>query len=325
MLTGAPPKPGAAGLLPGEDAAETSLTALYLPSGSRDRTAIRDRLTRAGLTATMAASVTEALQLISSRRFALCLFDLADDRAALAAIRVVRARHPHMPIAAIVDPAKPESAGEAIHAGITDLLPWPFEDRDVSALVANVLDRVSVDMPDRSGRSREELFAQSPAMRLVMELVRGSAEVRGGVCISGESGTGRELVARAIHGQRPPEADRPFIAVDCAGEAPQDLERRLFGVVGESRQAGVEKATLERLGRSGALALAAGGTRACRPSWRGSFVTARLGSSNNARPWSSTCGSSPPSTPASRPPSKRADCEPTCTSGWRRSESTCRR
>jgi DNA-binding NtrC family response regulator len=242
------------------EAAETAVMVLSLPGASRERAAVRERLGRVGIQATVAASVTEALQLIGARRFALCLFDLADDRTALAAMKVVRAKHPQLAIAAIVDSAKPETAGEAIHAGITDLLPWPFEERDVAALLANVLDRGSVEFQDRRSGNREELFAQSSAMRLVMELVRGAAEVRGGVCICGEPGTGRELVARAIHGLRPPEVDRPFIVVDCAGDAPQDLERRLFGVVGESRQGGAEKATLERIGRSGALALAAGGT-----------------------------------------------------------------
>jgi DNA-binding NtrC family response regulator len=260
MLTGAPPKPGSAGASFQDDVTAVGVTVLYLPGGSRERTHVRERLARSGAQTTVAGSVTEALQLVATRKFALCLFDLADDRAAVAAIRVVRARHPHVPIAAIVDPARPEAAGEAIHAGVTDVLPWPLEERDISALMVNVQERVSVEQPAKSGRDADELFAQSAAMRLVMELVRGSAEVRGGVCICGESGTGRELVARAIHGRRPPESERPFISVDCAGEAPQELERRLFGVVGDNRQTAGEKPTLERLGRSGALALAAGGT-----------------------------------------------------------------
>jgi len=257
MVTGAPPKPGSAATL--DEASATSVSVLYLPGTARDRSLVRERLARCGAQTTLAGSVTEALQAVATRKFALCLFDLADDRAALAAIRVVRARHPHMPIAAIVDPAKPEVAGEAIHAGVTDLLPWPLEERDLSAIVVNVLERLSVEHPAPRGRDGADLFAQSPAMRLVMELVHGSAEVRGGVCICGEPGTGRGLVARAIHGRRP-DADRPFITVDCAGEAPQELERRLFGVVGDARQTGGEKATLERLGRSGALVMAAGGT-----------------------------------------------------------------
>jgi DNA-binding NtrC family response regulator len=260
MVTGAPPKPGSTGVLSGDDTPiAAGATVLYVPGASRDRAAVRDRLIRSGAQTTVASTVTEALQQIGSRKFALCLFDLSDDRAALAAIRVVRARQPQLPIAVIVDPAKAEAAGEAINAGITDLLTWPFEDRDLSALVANILERGPSDL-NGTRRSGEDLFAQSPAMRLVMELVRGSAEVRGGVCICGEPGTGRQLVARAIHGRRPPESDRPFVVVDCAGEEPQELERRLFGVVGDSRPAGTEKSALERIGRTGAIALAAGGT-----------------------------------------------------------------
>jgi DNA-binding NtrC family response regulator len=258
MVTGAPPKPGSTGALIGDEtAAVAGASVLYVPGASRDRAAVRDRLTRNGMQSTMAASVTEALQLMSSRKFAVCLFDLSDDRAALASIRVVRARLPHMPIAAILDPAKAEAAGEAITAGVTELLTWPFEDRDLVALVANILDRSAVEL---STAGQDELFAQSPAMRLVMELVRGSAEVRGGVSICGESGTGRELVARAIHGRRPPESDRPFVVVDCAREEALELERRLFGVMGDSRQPGTEKETVERVSRTSAIALASGGT-----------------------------------------------------------------
>src|SRR5262245_1100196 len=127
MVTGAPPRPGSIGALNGDDAPiAAGVTVLYVPGASRDRAAVRDRLVRNGIQTTVAATVTEALQQIGARKYALCLFDLSDDRAALAAIRVVRARQPQLPIAAIVDPAKAEAAGEAINAGITDLLTWPF-------------------------------------------------------------------------------------------------------------------------------------------------------------------------------------------------------
>src|SRR5580765_1423086 len=90
MVTGAPPKPGSTAVrISDEASAAAGVAVLYVPGASRDRAAVRDRLTRNGIQSTIAGSVTEALQLIGTRKFTVCLFDLSDDRAALAAIRVV--------------------------------------------------------------------------------------------------------------------------------------------------------------------------------------------------------------------------------------------
>ena len=159
-----------------------------------------DRLTRTGVAVTAAPDVTDAVRLLASRRFALCVVDLADDRAAIGAIRVLRSRYAHQPIAAIIDPANPLVAGEALGAATIDLLPWPFDERDVLVVLANARDRSVADPAAASEKPDvEPLFAQSAAMQSVTELVRAAADIRGGVLISGEPGTGRELVARAIH------------------------------------------------------------------------------------------------------------------------------
>ncbi|HYN10655.1 MAG TPA: sigma 54-interacting transcriptional regulator [Vicinamibacterales bacterium] len=236
-------------------------TVLYLPASSRDRSAVRDRLTRSGVAVTAAADITEALQLLSARRFALCLLDLADDRAAIGAIRVLRTRHAQLPLAAIIDPANPFVAGEALDAGAIDLLPWPFDERDVLVVLAGAHDRGAADAaPNAAGADTEPLFAQSAAMQSVVELVRAAAEVRGGVIVSGEPGSGRELIARAIHRCSEHAADHPLVTVDCAGDTPQDLERRLFGVAADRKPSDGKPPVTDRVTRSGAIAQAIGGT-----------------------------------------------------------------
>ena len=122
-------------------------TILYLEASSRDRSTVRERLTRGGPGVTTASDLNGALQLLAHRRFALCLVDLADDRAALGAIRVVRGKYPQLPVAAIIDPSNPLGAGEALDAGAVDLLSWPFDERDVLVMVANARDRAGVDAP----------------------------------------------------------------------------------------------------------------------------------------------------------------------------------
>jgi DNA-binding NtrC family response regulator len=242
-------------------AATDGASVLYLPASSRDRSAVRDRLTRSGVAVTAAADITEALHMLQARRFALALLDLADDRAALGAIRVLRAKHPQQPLAAIIDPANPLVAGEALDLGAVDLLPWPFDERDVLTVLADARDRGAGDQPPPPAAAESDpLFAQSAAMQSVVELVRAAAEVRGGVIVTGEPGSGRELIARAIHRCTDNAAERPLVTVDCADETPQDLERRLFGVVADKKPPDGKPQGMDRVTRSGALAQATGGT-----------------------------------------------------------------
>jgi DNA-binding NtrC family response regulator len=251
-------RPGDATRAP-DKIAETAAI-LYLEATSRDRTGVRERLARGGPGVTTASDLNAALELLANRRFALCLVDLVDDRAALGAIRVVRGKYPQLPLAAIVDPANPLGAGEALDAGAVDLLPWPFDERDVLVMVANARDRAGVDAPGAFVPGVEPLFAQSAAMRSVVDLMHRAAGNRAGVLISGEPGTGRELIARSIHRSADESGETPFVVVDCADESPQELERRLFGVAADRRQGDVKPAVTDRVGRTSAVVQANGGT-----------------------------------------------------------------
>ena len=232
---------------------------LYIPPAELDRAAVRDRFARCGWPVTMAADVGAALRLLTMRRFAMCVVDLADDRTALASIRLLRAQAPQVPLVALVDPSNPSSAGEALHAGTFDVLPWPFEERDVLSLIADARDGVVADtLPARSHTSEGGLIANSPAMRIVRDLVRSAASTSGSVLLVGEPGTGRSLVARAIH-ESGETAGHPLVVVDCDGPAPQDLERRLFGSL-TSRRAHGRGDVGEVLGPGAAFLEARGGT-----------------------------------------------------------------
>ena len=236
-------------------------TVLYLPEGARRHAAVIERLMECGLSVTTPGSVQEALRFLGARPFALCLVDLAGERPPLAAIRALRAQQPNVSVAALFNPANPLLAAEAMSAGILDVLAWPFETREAATLLANARDQQPVSPASReeAAESADSLIAQSPAMQRVAELIAQAASGRLGVCVSGEAGTGRTLVGRTIHRLGDDQRTRPFVSEDCA-EAPQELERRLFGTVAIVPKASTSTGGTEQIGPTGALYLARGGT-----------------------------------------------------------------
>lgn len=208
----------------------------------------------------VAGDVTVAMQMLADGAFALVVLDLSPERGTLASIRLLRARFPQIPIVGVIDPANALLAGDAIHAGLVDVLPSPFDDRDVSTVLANLQDRLPVDPGGpQMGEPGPLLVSHSAAMQAVKEQIRTAAAGRGGVLVSGEPGSGRELVARAIHAAEDQAHPRPFVVVDCATDAPADLEKTLFGATSDRRPDGRAPAT-ERISGTGALAQARGGT-----------------------------------------------------------------
>jgi DNA-binding NtrC family response regulator len=231
---------------------------LYIHGSMRHRPAVRERLGRLGSQAAVASDIAEAMRLLDGRRFEVILIDLADDRGALAAIRMLKAVNPSLPLVGIVDPTSPATAAEALHAGVAEILPWPFDERDIVATISNARDRMAVDSRYLASNAPVAgVFAQSAVMRQVLESVRGAAATRRGLLIAGEPGTGRELVARAIHLQSPAHA-RAFVVVDCA-VPPMQLEEQLFGATGERAEDGLPGGA-ERLTNQSALMRAHEGT-----------------------------------------------------------------
>jgi two-component system nitrogen regulation response regulator NtrX len=221
---------------------------LYLPATSRDRVAVRDRLFRSGAAVSIAADVPDALQMLGTRRFGLVVVDLAAERAALATVRLLRAQFPAVPVIGVIDSTQPLVASDAIYAGVTDLLPWPFDERDIASVLAAATDAMPVDPSPARSDLVERLFDHSSSMRPVVEAMRLAAPRKTAVLISGEAGAGRQLIARTLHDRDHEFVNRPFIVVDCATDAGTDLEKRLFGITGDAH-GDPAKAGAERVAR----------------------------------------------------------------------------
>lgn len=154
--------------------------------------------------------------------------------------------------------ARAEDAVEVMKAGAYDYLIKPFNLEELRVLVERALDRQRLDRENRSLKAqlgaarREELVAASPAMREVRRMAERVAAVDSTVLITGESGVGKEVVARFIH-HASRRAEGPFVAVNC-GALPESLiESELFGYE-KGAFTGADRA------RAGLLEQASGGT-----------------------------------------------------------------
>jgi two-component system, NtrC family, nitrogen regulation response regulator NtrX len=209
--------------------------------------------------------VTNAEQVAAVRdQVALCLIDLRQNGEALRSARAARAQHPQSVVIGVADPNRPAAAADAIRAGVFDVLPRPPSVRDLEALLANAREQQSLASAQPPMPSSEPMqygvVGTSPAMRIVMDLVQRAAPGRCGMLIVGERGTGREMIARAIH-LHGSNRNAPFIKVDCSGPTPDDIEQQLFGILSKKPAAGPpsERRSLERIGRNSRLFDAHGG------------------------------------------------------------------
>jgi DNA-binding NtrC family response regulator len=128
-----------------------------------------------------------------------------------------------------------DTAVEAMKLGAVDFVQKPFFRDELLMRVRSATERRQlarqVDLLQRQVEpqgSLEALIGKSPAMQRTKDLIERAASAGGTVLITGETGTGKELVARAIHAASP-RASRPFVALNCAALAESLLEAELFG------------------------------------------------------------------------------------------------
>jgi DNA-binding NtrC family response regulator len=168
--------------------------------------------------------------------------DLAAGADALRAVRALQGRKPRVPIVAVADPSRPDAGAEVLHMGALDIIARPVRPADLHAALANAREfqGVAFRLSELDVLEQDDgFFAASAPMRAVRDLVRQVAPSRCGVLLVGERGTGKEMVARAIH-RLSRAAERPFVSINCAyrGESPQadreavaDFEREVFQAV----------------------------------------------------------------------------------------------
>ena len=147
-------------------------------------------------------------------------------------LRRIRESHPEQQVIMMSGHGTIETAVKATKLGAFDFIEKPLSLDKVLLVVNNSLKVGQLVEENRSLKAKlakdYEMIGASPAIRFLKEQIAIAAPTSGWVLISGENGTGKELVARAIHGQSQ-RRDKPFVEVNCAA-IPEDLiESELFG------------------------------------------------------------------------------------------------
>ena len=186
----------------------------------------------AGHDATVCDSAVRALELAKADRFDLILSDVVmPGRDGIALLEDFKAAGINSTIVMMSGQASIEMAVKATRLGASDFLEKPISTDKLLLTVENVLrlkhlEEENRDLKKRLGR--HHIVWASPAMKEVMAQVEQVAASETRVCIRGETGTGKELVARTLHEKSPRRAG-PFISLNCAAVPSELMETELFG------------------------------------------------------------------------------------------------
>ena len=213
-----------------------------------------------GYAAQVADSIPSARAALAHGPIDLVLLDLKlPGGSGLSLLEEVRTKYPETVVVVMTAFATVASAIEAMRIGASDYLTKPFTLEEVSTVLERASQRRAFDIESRTlrerlrtGKGMGNIIGRSPAMEKLYRILSKVANTTHPVLILGESGVGKELVARSIH-LNGPNASKPFIPVDCGSLVPTLIESELFGYV-KGAFTGANRA------KTGLLAAAEGGT-----------------------------------------------------------------
>ncbi len=185
-------------------------------------------LGRMGLRVDTAADVESAKRQLAANSYDVCFTDMRlPDGSGQSIIEMIASRYPETPVAMITAHGNIDAAVDALKAGAFDFVSKPVDLHVLRRLVQNAL-----QLGDARRAQREEsgnrLQGESPAMQTLRGTITKVARSQAPVYISGESGVGKELVARLIHEQGP-RASGPFVPVNCGAIPTELMESEFFG------------------------------------------------------------------------------------------------
>jgi DNA-binding NtrC family response regulator len=198
------------------------------------RTALADRLVASGYGVGQSANGAEGLTRMGREQFDVVLLDLQmPEMDGMEMLARIQEEHSDVTVIVLTAHGTIEHAVEAMKRGAYDFLPKPCEPDHILLTLEKALERKG--LRDENRYLRETLKSQyhmvvgaSPLMRDVMDVARRAATTNTTVLVTGESGTGKQLLARAIH-DLSDRKQRPFVHVNCTTLSEQLMESDVFG------------------------------------------------------------------------------------------------
>ncbi len=187
-------------------------------------------LARMGLETHCAATLAEAIEKVAEVQPDLCLTDMRlPDGDGITLVEYIQEKHPQIPVAMITAHGSVETAITALKAGAFDFISKPIELAGLRKLVSTAL-KLQGDPAIASSAVDHDLIGSTPVIQTLRKQIAKLARSQAPVYINGESGSGKEVVARLIH-KNGPRATGAFVAVNCGAIPPELMESELFGHV----------------------------------------------------------------------------------------------
>lgn len=215
-------------------------------------------LSRMNLVSYAAANVREAKALLENEQFDLCLTDMKlPDGTGIELVEHIQAQFPHIPVAVITAYGSMEAAIKALKAGAFDFVSKPIDLKLLRGLVDSALKvaNIPIDQSSQTNAKQQKLLGESEAMQVLRGKIDRLARSQAPVYLRGESGVGKELVAKQIHALGPRSANH-FVPVNCGAIPAELMESEFFGHIKGSFTGAVnDKEGLFQAANSGTLFL----------------------------------------------------------------------
>jgi len=231
-------------------------TALVIDDERDIRELLTITLGRMGLMVETASNVTEAKQRLADTRYALCFTDMRlPDGSGQEIIELIAAKYPETPVAMITAYGNVDAAVNALKAGAFDFVSKPVDINMLRRLVQTAMRLAEEKKVEPPSAGAAKMLGDSPTIKELRLTIAKLARSQAPVYISGESGVGKELVARLIHEQGP-RANGPFVPVNCGAIPSELMESEFFGhKKGSFTGAGADKDGLFQTANGGTLFL----------------------------------------------------------------------
>ena len=212
------------------------MTILTIDDEENIRNGLADNFELEGYDVKQASNGEEGLKLIAEGGIDLVITDLRmDGISGSEVVQKVTSEYPGIPIIVLTGHGSIDDATAALKAGAFDFLTKPLDLDHLNKIVKNALQGKILAEQNRElqakllkSQSPDEMIGKSDSLNRVRQMISKAAPSRASVLITGESGVGKELVARALHNDSD-RADKPFITVHCAALSETLIESELFG------------------------------------------------------------------------------------------------